>query len=239
MNKISAGKLFFSSIIPIGALFCSGCFYFPGSTNRNDVALPHFSTLKSYFNTKEIVKGFGNIEISFDKEKYRGTFELINDVTHGCRVTFYSLFGGTFGTIIIKNDTGMVSFQGRNIRLSVDKPLDTLGFLWSQHLKMKDWMSLLSGVIPMELFDRPFVPEACIKKGFSKILVYTFESDHIYLHFPLRLSKLKRIILDYSANENPFFIANSNFMDNVPKDITIKADNRNYFKIEYENIVTE
>jgi hypothetical protein len=227
------------AIAPTIALIFVGCVSFSGLIDRHDtVIVPKFTTVRSHFNTKKIIKGFGSIEISYNGEKHRGEFELINDDKHGFYATFYAPFGGTVGTIVTKNDTAMVHFQGQDIYVSLDKSLDTLGFKWGRNLIMKDFLLLLSGVIPTAIIDLPFVPESISNKGFDTIIRYALQSKHISLHFSSRLSKLKRITLDYSTNENPFFIVNEHFLNNIPRYISIKTDEWNYLTVRYTRIVT-
>ncbi len=233
MNKLLFVSLF--TVLPL----CTGCICplrSVGKPSPYDTVQPLRSLILPYGPPARFT-GYGSLIVRFQGEKYSGSFDLVHSGEDLLNVVFYGPFGTPFGSITTAGDSGTVTVQDYRETLPLDRRLDTLRFPWGGGLTLKQLTDVLCGrmILAGAFSDEP--PHVIVSHWFRKELLWERDTLSVSLLFSSNLKSLERtLITDKRESGRVYKIEFDNYADGFPHFISLKADDRNYFSINYRKM---
>ena len=187
--------------------------------------------------TDHAIKGYGSINAAWHGERHTGNFDFFHNDTGNFNVSLYTLLGTLFCSIQTHNDSGSIVIQESKRTMAMDQYLDTLLFPWGGQFTLRDLLLVFCGypVHATSFMNQPPYEIRSLKSG--KEYIWKNDTISVSVIFSKRLSRLKRIINTYHYNsKSGYLITVEKFFGGLPRMITLKTDDGNYFSIYYENL---
>ncbi len=177
--------------------------------------------------------GAGELLLSVAGQRYSGDFDAKWEHTSGFSMVIYSPFGGIFASISSDSVTGKIAIQDKEYSVSMDQLVDTLPFAQGQKIDFRQFVCFISGQI-VDLNCLTEKPDQIISK--RKYQLLSWETDSTITDARIRKKDSNLDYLQLRYKNSSAVIRFSNFRNQIPRSISLKADDKNYFSINYQSM---
>lgn len=217
----------------------SSCAYRQRTTPGINQSAP-FATdavFDSLRNTPRISKGYGTFTVAINGERHAGDFEVIR-LDSGSQISLYTTFGGHIGSVAATADSGVVTFKSRTVSLSAQQTLDTSGLPFGSLLTLGELVGCFNGKMPFSDDDIDKLAAVTPLKVKEELLISLATAhQNIFFHFATRTGRIKRSIIERFTSTDSLRMSFQHFNRSVSQQITLKADEKNYFSLKFKKIV--
>ncbi len=228
-------KLSFPVVVAAVVLIVSNCASTLKSRSGNDTEAA-VAEIRRYCNDDPVV-GFGTISAASAGEKVTGSIEVHYSGRNSFKIVLYSPFGALVGSLVSREDSIVVDF-GRQHKVIAFADTFTSEILpWGVSLPGIEAVRAVTGQILYgdSLTNR--TPEKIITTGFRTMYVWKMGEWTYNAAFSRRQGHLKYVeIKRDSENSEEYTIRFKSFTASRARFITMSADDRNYFSIEFERL---
>lgn len=226
MRIFSGIRLLLVVLITTGCLPPAGRIPFSESGDYSTIVVSSDDPLIS-------IRGYGEICYSEKGSKQTGSFDVDWVSPDTFNVHFYSPFGTMLGTASANADSGLITFDNKAHRVSLDQNLDPLFLLRGYGLQLRSLVTIMTGrVLPEVVLDRK--PDSSYIQKKERIHCWNVDGKAVKYFFSKDLRRLNRIVYNYSSTEKQYQIIFRSFRDGFSRYISVGADDRNYFSLKFE-----
>jgi hypothetical protein len=222
-------------VMPAVVLFLGNCATTVRSHSGNDTEAA-VAEISRYCKDDPVV-GFGTISASSAGEKVTGSIDVLYSGRDSFNVVLYSPFGASVGSLVSREDSIVVDL-GQQHQIVALTDTFTSGLLpWGGALHCNEVVRAVTGQIFYCDSLTKLTPEKIITTGFRTIYIWkvgggTFKAAFSRWHGRLRYVEITTV----HGNSGVYTMRFESFSSLRARFITIEADDRNYFSIEFERL---
>jgi hypothetical protein len=220
-----------------GAIAAAGALYFccastiPSIQGYDDPV----SGIRRYCTAEPVTTAFGSITATSAGERISGSIEVRNTGENGVNMVLYSPLGTTVGTVSVRNDSLALDIGEEHRVTALSDPFSVELLPWGGSLPCGEVVRAICGGI--------IYCDSVANREPAEIIHSGFRTSYIWKTSGWRLSavvsrwrhRLREVIVEKRDAEKVLFsVRYASFSGTVARLIAMKADDRNYFSIDYE-----
>jgi len=176
-------------------------------------------------------KGFGEINLEMDGERFRGSIDVDERGAEGFSCTCYDMFGGTVVSMCATDDTVWFKSGETLMSLAADQPLSSIPYFRQFPFTFRSLRRILTGRVPPDgMAGRS--PDSTWVHGRRAYAQWSGDSLAVEAVVKKATGRIERISFSPCKSDASWRLTMSGFNNGMAEEIRFEGKGNNYFVID-------